>query len=126
MAFDPARVVSTVTHKGVKVFINDLTACTNTADVLLALDAMVANTKMQASKMRTVTNITGVTLDSVAMDRANLLGKEVFNAMALRSAVVGVVGYKKILLRTFSFFSGMAPVPFETMDAALDYVTKDK
>ncbi len=60
------------------------------------------------------------------MDRANLLGKEVFNAMALRSAVVDVVGYKKILLRTFSFFAGMAPVPFETVPAALDYVTKDK
>ncbi len=126
MAFDPARVVSTVTHNGVKVFINDLTACTNTAEVLLALEAMVANTRLQASKMRTVTNITGVTLDSVAMDRANLLGKEVFNAMALRSAVVGVVGYKKILLRTFSFFSGIAPVPFDTVAAALDYVAKDK
>ena len=97
---------STVTHNGVKVLINDLTACTNTAEVLLALHAMVANTRLQASEMRTVTNNAGVTLDPVAMVRDNLLGKEVFKAVALRSAVVGVVGYKKILLRTFLVLFG--------------------
>lgn len=125
MAFDKNRVIVPVVHKGVKVFLNDLTACATPADVMQAIDAMLANALAQPGNMRSVTDITNVIIDTAAMDRANKLGKEVFNAKALRTAIVGVTGYKKILLRTFSFFSGMAPVPFDTREAALDYVVRD-
>jgi hypothetical protein len=125
MGFDRNRVVSSVMRHGKKIFINDLTACATTADVLAALAAMEANTRLQTEKMRTVTDITGVNIDSQVMDRANKLGKELFNRMALRSAIVGVVGYKRILLRAFTFFSGIAPVPFDDREAAIEYAAKD-
>lgn len=113
-----------IEHNQTRVCLVDYTLCVGTAAQVAALREVADFFARFSAPMPAVVNVTRVQAGKPVLDEAARLGKAVFTPKTSRGAIVGIVGYKKILLRTYGFFSGNVLYPCESVGLALDWVTR--
>jgi hypothetical protein len=83
-----------------------------------------ANMMMQNNgKVLYLGNFENTVIEKAFMEKANELGK-ITEPLNEKSALVGVVGMKAVLLNTYNFFTGGKLKAFATEEAAKEYLTK--
>jgi hypothetical protein len=116
--------VSYIFHKGKKIMIVDYTKCKTTADTLAVLEA-VKDEYLKTNEMIISLNDFREAYGSREfMNRANQLGKELFDKRTLKTAAIGVVGIKKILVNAYNVFIKNKINIFDTKEEALDWLVK--
>jgi hypothetical protein len=116
-----------IEHQGKRVFIADYSGfgadlIALRAEIEPAID-ILAHEPLGSALVIALLSGTAATIGNMNIIR-ELLPRS--NDHVHRRAVVGISGAQRLLLETFTKFTGRAPVkPFDTLEQALDWVVKE-
>jgi hypothetical protein len=114
---------SYIFHKGKKILYIDYTKCKSTEETLRVLE-MARQEYLKTNEMILVLNDFREAYGSNEfMKRARELGKELFHDRTKKSAALGVVGIKKILVNAYNVFAKNKINIFNTKEEALDFLS---
>jgi len=117
--------VSIITYKGKKIIYGDYSPYKSTEELMSNL--------RQAEKLfidnpevsLVLTNVTGTSLGTEFMNEAKRMAQRTFNKQTEKSALLGVTGLKKVLLNGFNLVAKVKWTPFDSKEAALEYLVSD-
>ena len=112
-----------LTHKGKRVLFIDYTQCKNTNEMLKVLDLVRQEYEKSIGPFLALNDFTGTYGSSDFLNAAQK-HKDLFDAKTSKTAVLGIVGIKKILLNGYNAFVKKKQMPFDTKEEALDYLVK--
>jgi hypothetical protein len=110
-----------ISHKSKRILYVDYRGL-NTSEMLDQLEYESNLILKEAEPVLYLANFENTVVASDFMNRANELGKKTEKKTA-KSAVVGVSGMKKVLMNTYSLFTGSKMKAFNTEEEAKDYLT---
>lgn len=116
--------ISYITHKGKKILYIDYSQCKTIESTLELLEQVKQEYLKTTGEIRTLNNFEGAFGSSEYMKKANQYGKEIFNQRTAKNAALGISGIKKILLLGYNAIVKDKIMPFETKEAALDYLAE--
>ena len=114
---------SYITHKGKKVLFVDYTKCKTPEEMIVLLEKAKDEYENSSVKILGLSDFTGTFGTDAFMKRAKKLGPY-FDQKTDKSATIGIVGIKKILLQAYNRFIKIKNIPFNTKQEALDYLVK--
>jgi len=115
--------VSYIYHKGKKIMIVDYTKCKSVQDTLDVLEKVRQEYLKSNEMLITLNDFRDAYGSNEFMQKANQLGKELFDKRTLKTAAIGVVGIKKILVNAYNMFENKL-VMFNTKEEALDWLAQ--
>ena len=92
--------------RGKKYLFVDYRGLKTEQDLLGLLEQYAQIVKSSPGKVMALADFTETSLSSNYMNRVKTLGKEVFTVKVHKTAVLGVVGLKKILMQGYLTFTG--------------------
>jgi len=116
--------VSYIYHKGKKIMIVDYTKCKSVQDTLDVLEKVRQEYLKSNEMLITLNDFRDAYGSNEFMQKANQLGKELFDKRTLKTAAIGVVGIKKILVNAYNMFVKNKLVMFNTKEEALDWLAQ--
>jgi len=116
--------VSYVFHKNKKIMIVDYTKCKTVQDTLDVLEKVRQEYLKTNEMIISLNDFRDAYGSNEFMKRANQLGKELFDQRTIKTAAIGVVGLKKILVSAYNVFVKNKINIFDTKEEALDWLVK--
>ena len=117
--------VSFLTSNGKKVFLIDYSGLKKKEEMLANLyEAIKVFESAGDEKFLVLIDITDAAGSPEWMEESKKYGKQM-GPKTLKSAIAGVTGIKKVLLMGYNAVVGGRVKPFNTKEAALDYLTRD-
>ncbi|HNW51794.1 MAG TPA: hypothetical protein PKH79_11975 [Prolixibacteraceae bacterium] len=116
--------VSYITHNGKKVLYIDYTKSKNIDDTLAVLDEVKAEFYKTSGVWLTINDFRGGYGSTEYMKKASQYAREHFNSRPSKNTAIGVTGLKKVLLQAYNTVVKDPVVPFDTLEEALNYLTK--
>jgi hypothetical protein len=111
-----------IEHRGKKVLLLDYTGIRDPAEALRAIDATKREVERHPPKsLRVLTDSTDAHYDTAVVQALKSLAAH-DEPYVIASAVVGVVGLKKVVLTAVNLFSKRKITMFDTRPAALDWL----
>lgn len=117
--------VTKIQYKGKEITYNDCR--------LLAPVEIVANINKVAEMaeatpggLRVLTDMRNVPINFHIFEEIKVIGDEVFRHTVNTSAILGIMGIKRILLEIYLKFSDDKIIPFTTMEEAMDFLVEDE
>lgn len=114
-----------ITHKGQEILFADYSDLGNDFNTL-AESVTAVNSLAKERPTGTVRVLIDVTNLAGTTENLDILKEnaKAHKHMYLKSAVIGVEGYRKILLRAIISFSRMSLIPFDDIDSAKDWLAE--
>ena len=115
-----------IEHKGKRIFYGDCTDFGYDVDAIKAeMDEALPEIRAQPkNSMLVIIDVRGTVGSREAM--------QVFKEYSVKTkpyqrkvAVIGITGYRKVLLDAVSFFSGRSMVPFNDLEQAKDWIVEE-
>ena len=100
----------------------DYRACKTTADTLVVLEQVRQEYLKTNEMIISLNDFRDAYGSKEFMKRASELGKELFDKRTLKTAAIGVVGIKKILVNAYNVFIKNKIMIFDTKEEALDWL----
>jgi hypothetical protein len=116
--------VSYILHKNKKILFIEYKECKTVQDTLHVLDEIKDEFFKTSGVWLTLHDFAGGYGSAEFMKRANYYAKEYYNSRPSRNAAIGVYGLKKVLLQGYNLVVKDKVVPFDTLEEALNYLTK--
>jgi hypothetical protein len=116
--------VSYIFHKGKKVMLVDYTSCKTVQETLDILELVRQEYLKTNDMIISLNDFREAHGSNEFMDWAKELGKELFDKRTLKTAAIGVVGLKKILVNAYNVFIKNKINLFDTKEEALDWLVK--
>jgi hypothetical protein len=116
--------VSYVFHKGKKIMIVDYTKCKTVQDTLDVLEKVRQEYLKTNEMIISLNDFREAYGSNEFMQKASQLGKELFDKRTHKTAAIGVVGIKKILVNAYNVFVKSKITLFDTKEEALDWLAK--
>lgn len=116
--------VSYITHRGKKVLFIEYKECKTVQDTLNVLDEIKEEFFKTSGMWLTLHDLSNGYGSNEFMRRANQYAKDYYNTRPAKNAAIGVSGLKKVLLQGYNLVVKDKIVPFNTMEEALNYLTK--
>jgi hypothetical protein len=116
--------VSTIEHRGRSVLYIDYRDTTGDA-MNTILDEAVRRMRASSGGLLTLDDFRGASATRTYMPRVRE-SSAVLKAKRVRAAALGITGAKSTILRMYNLFSSDKVVPFDGMNEALDYLTKEE
>ena len=113
--------VQWIQYAGKKILYADFTGVIKAEDLLRAIDEMEREIKFSPGKLLILQNFTDAYINSRAMEREKEIGKA-HAAKVVKSAFLGIIGVKKILLSVLNRATEISGMAFETKEEALKYL----
>ena len=98
--------VKWIEHKGRRILYVDYRGAKNEEEMLSVLYKSNEEEKASSEKVTVLANFENTYASSKYMDEVNRLGKEVTKNIVDKTALIGIVGIKKILVNSFIRFTG--------------------
>lgn len=116
--------VSFITHQDKKIFFIDYSGLKKKEDMMLTLQQAVAMAKESDEPLRTLIDMSNASGSQEWMEESKKQGQAIKDK-AMKTAIIGVSGVKKVLLIGYNAVVGGRVKPFNTKEEALNYLTKD-
>jgi hypothetical protein len=116
--------VSYITHNNKKVLFIEYKECKTVEDTLHVLDEIKEEFFKTSGVWLTLHDMSVGYGSNEFMKRANQYAKNYYNSRPAKNAAIGATGLKKILLQGYNLIVKDKIVPFDTMEEALEYLTK--
>jgi len=116
--------LSYIQHKGKKIMYLDYTHCKNSQEMIEVLNEVRREYERTTETFVAVADFRGNFGSSEFMKEANKLAKDHLDKRTLKTAVLGVLGIKRILLNAYNAIVNNKLVAFDTREEALDYLVK--
>lgn len=116
--------LSYVTHNNQEVLYIDFTQCKTKELMLQQLEEVKKEFIKLNRAVLTLNNFTGTYMSHEFLNKAKEYGRIYFDNKTKKSAILGVQGIKKILLKTYNMVISNKQVPFDTEVDALNYLTQ--
>jgi hypothetical protein len=116
--------VSYIIHKGKKVMIVDYTKCKTVQETLDVLDLVRQEYLKTNDMIISLNDFSEAHGSNEFMNKAKQLGKELFDKRTTKTAAIGVVGLKKILVNAYNVFVKNRIYIFDNKEEALDWLVK--
>lgn len=113
-----------IEYKGKKILYVDYSACKTKEEMLAQLEIMADVFDKSGGNVLSLTNFTGNYGSKEFMERAKELA-DVFRRNRKKSAVLGIVGAKKVLLQAYTLLTRDNMMPFDSREKALEYLIKE-
>jgi hypothetical protein len=113
-----------IEYKGKKILYVDYTPCKTKEEMLAMLEEIAVVFDQSGGNVLSLTNFEGNYGSKEFMERGSELS-DVFRRNRKKSAVLGVVGVKKILLQAYTMLTRDNMVPFDSREKALEYLVRD-
>jgi hypothetical protein len=116
--------VSYITHRNKQVLLIEYKECKTIADTLIVLDEIKDEFLKTTGIWLTLHDFSSAYGSTEFMNKANQYAKQYFNSRPSKNATFGLKGIKKVLLQGYNLVVKDKIVPFDSMEEALDYLTK--
>jgi hypothetical protein len=114
-----------IEHKGRKILYDDFRGAKNENELMELLYQAIEIEKKSAEKFLLLINVENTYMTQKYMDEVKRSGKEYRNEKALKTALVGITGLKKILYQGYIAFTGNTKTkPFDNEEAAKDWLVQ--
>ncbi len=114
--------IKIIEHKDQEIMYVDYRGFKTQDELVALIDKVALELENRSNKIHVITNFEGVKVGSEYMTRAKELGNTVFAEKMNKSALLGITGLKKILLKSYNMFSKNQQHPFDTLEEAKDFV----
>ena len=109
--------------EGKKIVFADYTACKQSSELIEVLHKCEEIfKKMPNGEVLSLGDFTGTRIDKEFMEEAKAVAIRTSNKKVKKSALLGVVGLKKVFLMGYNLVSAQKFIPFETKEAAISYL----
>ncbi len=116
---------SWIDHKGKKILYVDYRGLKTTKELIQTLDESIIEEIASPTKVRVLANFEGSLGSIEYMQHLKKVGKELGLPKVQKTAVLGIIGVKEILLRSYISFSGDKNIrTFDTEAEALDWLAE--
>jgi predicted ABC-type exoprotein transport system permease subunit len=115
---------SIITYKGKEIVYADYRKTQSEQEMIDILEATNLFIMDENIPRLVLTNITGVFVLPDFLKKAKELGKQTKH-LTVKTAIVGITGPKKTLLRFYNLFTDMDMKPFDTEEEAKEYLVND-
>jgi hypothetical protein len=115
-----------IEHHGQQILYIDYRDCKSEQEMILLLEEQAKWAKGSPKAVLILSNVTNTTITSEFMNRSKQYGKEIFITKTKKSAVVGIIGMKSILMQGYQMFTGAKNArPFQNESEALDWLIQE-
>jgi cytochrome oxidase Cu insertion factor (SCO1/SenC/PrrC family) len=112
---------SYIEHKGEKILFIDYSKCKTIDEMLKLLNDVRREYEKSNESFLVLNDFTGANPSNDFVEQAKKY-KELFDDKTAKTAVIGIVGLKRLLLNGYNVFVTKKQVPFDTKEEALDYL----
>lgn len=116
--------VTWIEHKGKKIIHSDYRGYYTQEEMLANLDQLQKVIKETEGNVLILADIRDCNVNSKFMNEIKRVGKELLAARAEKTAILGITGVRKILVRTYNVFSGDEILAFDDEEKAKEYLVK--
>lgn len=113
-----------IQYKGKDILYVDYSQCRNIEESLTLIESSIKLLKSRPGKTLVLVNVNKVTGSREFMKKSKELNESTRDKVAKR-AVIGVTGMKKVLLMGFNKFAKTAAVPFDSKEAAMEFLVAE-
>lgn len=112
---------SYINYKGKKILFIDYSKCKSIDEMLKQLGDIRRIYEQSAESFLALNDFTGANPSNEFIEEAKKY-KDLFDRKTIKTAVLGITGLKKLLLNGYNVFVKKKQVPFDTKEAALEYL----
>jgi hypothetical protein len=117
--------ITKITYQGKEIIYGDYRLL-SPAEIVAGVKEVAAIAQSSKNGVLVLTNIESVPINFQIFEEIKALGNDVFRKKVNRSAVLGITGVKRFLLKTYVKFTKDNAVPFSSMEEALTYLVQDE
>jgi len=116
--------ISDLTYKGKRIMYVDYTHCKTTEEMIAVLNEVRREYERTTETFVAVADMRGNFGSSEFMMEASKLAKDHLDKRTLKTAILGIIGIKKILLNAYNKVVNNKIEAFDTKEEALEYLVE--
>lgn len=113
-------------HKGKKILVVDYTGIKMEKEMIAHVENTVAmlHGVEKGTEIKMLVDLTGCYVTPGFLDASKKREREIVDQFKVKRAVLGITGPKAILLKGYNLFAKQKLEPFNSKEAALDYLVR--
>ena len=116
--------VDYIIHRKKKILEADYSLCETKEDFYKKIDELTEEVAASTNQVRVLTDVTFANVGNDFLSRAKTKSKPLQHKVH-KSAILGVTGFKKLILNAYTKYTGSKMKAFTSRKEALDYLATD-